>query len=137
MTSAMHNKIVVKYKNGKMLKGVSRDFFPNRDMFHLTLGSLTESGETLEVDVNELKAIFFVKDFGGKKEYNEKKDFELLKMLGKKMKVKFIDGEEVWGYVQAYSPESKGFFLFPSDPNSNNVRIYILNKSVQSVNLVG
>jgi len=134
---SMHNKLVVKYKDGRILKGVSRDFFPNRDMFHITLGSLTDSGETLDVDVNELKAIFFVRDFGGNKNYKERKDFELMKMLGKKMKVKFLDGEEIWGYIQAYSPQSKGFFLFPADPNCNNIRIYVLNKSVQSVNIVG
>ncbi len=132
----MHNKIVAKYLDGKVLKGISGDFFPDKEMFHISFGDTLETGETITVNVSELKAVFFVKDFEGNKEYTEKKDFNLTRMIGRKVKVKFHDGEEVWGYVQGFSPEAKGFFLFPTDPKSNNTRIYVLNKSVESASLV-
>ena len=59
------NKMVVKYKDGKIVKGWSTDFGPNKEIFHLHL--LEESGkDTLEIEISSLKAVFFVKDYKGK-----------------------------------------------------------------------
>jgi hypothetical protein len=57
------NKVVVRFKKGTLMKGKITNFFPDKPKFHLEL----LSGELAEIDVEQLKAIFFVKDFEGDK----------------------------------------------------------------------
>ncbi|MGD8468030.1 MAG: hypothetical protein PVI49_05885, partial [Desulfobacterales bacterium] len=61
------NKVVARFKDGTILKGKTNDFFPNKTSFHVE----TLNGETETIDVEQLKALFLVKDFEGNKEYNE------------------------------------------------------------------
>jgi hypothetical protein len=117
-----------------VLKGTSHDFFPNRDTFLL----LPAAGgqDKIEVTVSDLKAVFFVKTYAGNPQRDDKTDFSLSKRYGRKAKVLFEDGEEIYGYVQAYSPNQKGFFIFPADPESNNDRLFALNAAVLKVTFV-
>ena len=54
-------KVIVRLKDGTVIKGKTNDFFPNKPRFHLS----TEDGDMDEYDVEELKAVFFVKDYEG------------------------------------------------------------------------
>ena len=56
------NKVVVHLRTGGLLKGTTRDFFPNKDSFHLEREG---SGESTEVKITDLKGVFFVKTFQG------------------------------------------------------------------------
>ena len=68
------NKIVVKYKDGKIVKGWSTDFGPNKEIFHLH--PLEEYGkDVLEIETSSLKAVFFVKDYKGNKDYKKVRTF--------------------------------------------------------------
>ena len=62
-------KVVIRYVNGKVIKGFTQDFFPNKDRFHLHRAAKA-SGEAVEVQIKDLKAIFFVQDFEGNAQYN-------------------------------------------------------------------
>ena len=101
MHSAMkgsRNQVVVRYKDGKLLKGFTHDFLPMKDSFHLTSEDAISKGTIHEIQIAELKAIFFVKSFGGNKFYHEKKKFEEVddsKLRGIKIKVEFLDGEVI------------------------------------------
>jgi hypothetical protein len=55
---------------------------------------------------------------------------------GRKIKVKFLDGEEMAGFTMGYSAEKPGFFLIPADPKSNNSRVYVINSAVAGVGWV-
>ena len=55
---------------------------------------------------------------------------------GRRIEILFKDGEKLVGTSEAYNPEKAGFFLFPADPKSNNVRIFIVNKNVHKVNFI-
>jgi hypothetical protein len=68
------NKVVARYINGRVTKGLKQEFFPNKDRFHLHLTD-KPSGEAVEVLVKELKAVFFVRDFGGDYQYDERKSY--------------------------------------------------------------
>ena len=59
------NKVVVRFKDGTIIKGNTSDLFPNKANFHLNHHL---DGKIEQVDVEELKAVFFVKDFKGDKE---------------------------------------------------------------------
>jgi hypothetical protein len=40
------------------------------------------------------------------------------------MAISFTDGETLQGCTDAYNPKRPGFFLFPTDAKSNNLRIF-------------
>jgi len=126
-------KVVARYVNGKRVKGFSQDFFPNKDRFHV-YPAAKPSGEAVEVLVKELKAVFFVQDFAGNSLYNERKKYiEGEKPSGRKVEVTFIDGEVLVGTTLGYDPSRPGFFLFPADPNSNNIRVFAVIPAVKKV----
>ena len=125
-------KIVARFRNGRMKKGYSQDFFPNKPVFHLSKDARGTSGEPEEVHVNELKAVFFVKDFLGNPDYEEHKGFvKGDRPSGLKVEVTFADGEVMQGSVLGYNPQQSGFFLFLADPKGNNTRVFVLNDAVK------
>jgi len=125
------NKIVVKLKNQTVLKGKTNDFFPNRIRFHMELmdGSITD------VVVEDLKAVFFVKDFEGNKDRKDSFN-DVISNAGRKTKVKFKDGEIIYGYTLGYSSDRQGFYLTPADLGGNNERIFIVTSAVEKVQFV-
>ncbi len=126
-------KIVARYVDGRVVKGLSQDFFPNKDRFHVYPADKT-SGETVEILFKELKAVFFVRDFTGNPKYNERKEYvEGEKPSGRKIEVTFKDGEVLVGATLGYDPNRPGFFLFPADPKSNNVRVFAVATAVKKV----
>jgi hypothetical protein len=129
-------KVVVRYADGKLLKGMTQDFFPNKDRFHLR-SDTTNPEEPVEIPVRELKAIFFVKDFIGNQAYTERKEYNNGdKVQGRKVEVVFVDGERLVGSTLGYDPNRLGFFLFPVDPESNNIRIFAVTAAVKSVRYI-
>jgi hypothetical protein len=125
----MQNTVVVHLPGGALLKGTTQNFFPNKDKFHLTD---RDTGEIREIPLAGLKAVFFVKDFAGDPNYQERVDGER-SGLGKRIQVNFKDGETLVGYSQGYTPNRPGFFVFPADPESNNDRIFVLTAATVSV----
>jgi hypothetical protein len=124
-------KVVVHYGNWKVIKGFTGDFFPNKDLFHL-FPATDPTGEAIEVLLKDLKGVFFVRDFTGDPQYNEQKNFlEGIKGHGRKLEVKCIDEELLVGSTLGYDPSRKGFFVFPVDPNSNNIRVFLVSSAVK------
>jgi hypothetical protein len=127
-------KVVIRYHDGRVLKGFTNDFFPKKSVFHVGDGP---SGKGSQVSINDLKAIFFVKDFGGNPEYDERKDFPEGKgFQGRKVKVIFQDGEIIVGTVLGYDPQRQGFFLVPSDDQSNNMRMFVVTAAMDNLRFV-
>ena len=127
------NRVVAHYMDGRVVKGTTQDFFPNRPIFRITP---VGSGKETEIQCRQLKAVFFVRDLAGDENRKDLKGFldapgETTK--GKKIAVRFKDGEFLCGYSLSYSPERVGFFLFPSDPGSNNLRIYVMTYAATEV----
>jgi hypothetical protein len=126
-------KVVVRYSDGKLIKGFTQDFFPNKELFHL-IPANNPSGGAIEVSMKDLKAIFMVRDFIGHSLYKERKKYiEEEKPSGKKVEVTFIDGEVLVGSTLGYNPKRQGFFIFPADPKSNNIRVYVVSSVVEKV----
>ena len=122
------NKVVAKCKDNTMRKGTTRDFFPNKSQFHLE----EMNGEILEINVEDLKAVFFVKNFEGNKAHQKSYD-DNVAGGGKKIKVRFFDGETVVGYTLGYSPDRQGFFLTPADLQGNNERIFVVTSATEKI----
>lgn len=133
----MANKVVVHYADGKIERGYTSDFQPNKDVFHLVVQD--ENAETsVPITISDLKAVFFVKDLRGRGRASsqEKRDFSDAqndKLVGKKVKVEFKDGEVICGLTLGYSPKRKGFFFTPIEEQSNNERIFAVLSFVKRI----
>ena len=128
----MQKKVVVHFRDGKLVKGFTRDFSPNKDVFHITD---KDSGESAEIHRPQVKAVFFVKDFEGNKGHQEQQESERTG-LGKKIEVKFTDTEIIVGYTTGYSIDRPGFVLFPRDSGSNNERIFVVIASTTGIRFI-
>lgn len=129
-------KVVVRYVDGRLVKGTTQDFFPNKDCFHLRPDT-TNPEEATEILIRDLKAVFFVKDFTGNQEYEERKEYSNGDTAqGRKVEVLFVDGEKLVGSTLGYDPNRLGFFLFPVDPESNNIRVFAVTAAVKSVQYI-
>ncbi|MEW6584183.1 MAG: hypothetical protein AB1442_01080 [Nitrospirota bacterium] len=131
-------RVVLNFLDGRMMKGYA-------DQFSAKNASVTivdESSKRHEVDLKELKAVFFVKTFEGDRCRRELKSFAGSSASGKRVLVRFRDGETLMGYVEGGVPweksfflESKkgGFILKPVDSGSNNIEIFVVSTSVEDV----
>jgi len=130
-------KIVVRHVDGTILKGYSQDFSPTAHQFHIRRDAVGGTDPGQRVMMRDLKAIFFVRDFAGNGDYDERKEFVIGKPhSGRKMEVTFTDGEVLVGTTTGYDNERPGFFLFPVDDKSNNTRVYILQAGVRKVKFI-
>jgi hypothetical protein len=124
-------KVVVRYSDGRLIKGFTQDFFPNRERFHIFPAD-NPSGTAIEVSMKDLKAILMVRDFIGEPLYKERKKYiEGEKPSGRKVEVTFVDGEVLVGSTLGYDPNRQGFFVFPADPRGNNIRVYVVSSAVE------
>jgi hypothetical protein len=127
-------KIVVRYADGKILKGYSHDFSPFSSQFHVRRHPVARTERGQQVFVRDLKAVFFVRDFYGDNSREERKHFVGGKVVsGRKVEVVFTDGEVLVGTTTGYDPQRLGFFLFPADTRSNNARVFVVITAIKIV----
>ncbi len=79
------HKVVLKFLDGKMIKGYIDDFSAEDE----TVSVEDKTSNQQIVKMNDLKAIFFVKTFMGNKNYSEKKTYTALSRSTKKVLVRF------------------------------------------------
>ena len=131
--SAMkRNRAVVHSRDGRILKGHISDFRANKAEFHLE----SLENEVTQLNVADLKAVFFAKDHEGDASRQDSYD-DVIAGAGRRMKVTFSDGEEMIGYVSSYSPGRAGFFLVPADLGSNNEVVFVVASSCEDVEWIG
>ncbi len=139
-------KAVLRFLDGTVLKGYLESFSPAKAEVTLR-DEMTDTVKTAALD--DLKAIFFVREFDGNRTYQEKKSYGIRKPSGKRTFVKFNDGEDLIGFLEGEVPWEKGFFLskqavaklrgfylLPADEGSNNIRIFVINRAVRDVTVV-
>jgi hypothetical protein len=120
----MSQKVVAHYIDHKVIKGTSLDVDPGRPRCHV----LTVDGRPVEVELKDLKALYFVKDLSGQPQYDEthrpKPGDDRLRG-SRQVEMMFQDGERLGGLMNRYPPNRPFFFVLPMDPESNNIRILV------------
>ena len=124
-------KVVARYSDGRVLKGTTTNFSAERQSFALRRSEGAD-GPVETVRLADLKALFFVRDFEGDSRRQDRQDFDN-QPLGRAVAVTFFDGEVLVGASWTHEAARDGFFLFPADPHSNNLRVYVIAGSVASV----
>lgn len=128
-------RVVARLLDGRVLKGTTHDFAPNKTKFHLVPWSELAAA-TIDIPIGSLKALFFVKSFDGDAKRKDDNSFDNAHGNGRKVLVTFQDGELIAGFVTGFSPDKPGFFLVPADPDANNERIYVVRSSMRRVEWV-
>jgi hypothetical protein len=135
MAFSFENKVVARYCDGRMVKGITYDFGPLKKMFHI-VSDTAGVKSTHEVSSPDLKALFFVKTLEGDKDapVSHTISNEALNVTGMmKLKITFFDGEILLGTTAGYTPGREGFFVVPLEESSNNIRVYVISSSTKQV----
>ena len=133
-TAPTPDNVVAHYADGRVIKGHTADFSPDRSSFTMKPIGEGSDGSQVEIRLQDLKAVFFVRDFEGDSEYTEWKQF-VEPRLGLKVALKFQDGEVMVGARLPVSA-THGFFLFPADRSSNNEKVFVVNGAVRVIEQV-
>ena len=127
------NRVVARFRDGKRIKGLTTDFVPTRDFFHVSL----DDGKVVTVRHLDLKAVFFVRDFAGDPSHRRTNEFPADRPVsGRKIRVVFSDGEILIGTTQGYTPGRAGFFVVPADATTNEERCFVIAAATREVNLI-
>jgi hypothetical protein len=133
--STIETKVVVHFRDGKIVKGYSYDFTPNKDTFHVSRAR--DETKIMEVSMSLVKAVFFVKSFEGNRAHETHEEFSMQNFkfddVSLKVRVDFLDGEVMYGMTHGYAPNRKGFFVFPADKDTNNQRVFVIREATASV----
>ena len=106
-------RVVAHFKGGRLLKGYTQDFSPDKDTFTLVSEQRRDRGKTYQVRIADLKAVFFVRALEGNIFYREKKKFKEVNMShlrGISVRLHFKDGEVMRGASLDYAIGKNGFF---------------------------
>ena len=130
----MYEKVVIKFNDGKLVKGWAEDA-PVRGE-EIVITPVLDPDHARTVKLRDAKAVFFVKSFLGAPERLKRGGFpsgscsEASRVL-----VEFKDGERLWGCASNRAlPSTAGdFFVSPTDPGSNNLRVYVAPGGVKDV----
>lgn len=125
-------RVVAHFIDHSIVKGTSADVDPKRPLCHVQ----TPDRGMVEVDLRQVKALFFVKDFDGRPDYDE----DHVPVTGdqrlrgtRQVEIEFSDGEQLGGLMNRYPPLGPFFFVLPLDQDSNNIRILVNRDSVSSM----
>ena len=95
----------------------------------------SDDGSRRRVQVADLKAVFFLKDPRRRERDLEGDGRDNGSGPSPVARVEFFDGEIICGWVTHYSVENTGFWLYPSAAESNNERIFVVARSLQTVSI--
>jgi hypothetical protein len=128
------HEVVLRFRDGHLTRCVlTREFTP----LDFAVEAESDDGETIQINISDLKAIFFLKDpsrRGGEMQVGAR---VVEPPAGAPARVEFFDGEIVHGHVQEYRMENSGFFLYPTSPESNNEMIFVVARAINTLSLEG
>ncbi len=142
-------KVVAHLDNRRLIKGFIED---GPDAVHVRQRSAhivppdrvrvrrDGTNESVDIRLDEIKALFFVKTFDGSRTYSEVKFFTAHPDVpGLWVRLKFKDNEVTEGVVfnSLHFLVNTGFFLKPPDPGSNNELVYVHKRSLLDFKILG
>jgi hypothetical protein len=123
-------RVVVRFADGKLLRGYSNNFHPDAQHLHLSPEVNCAPGDRLFVPMALLKAVFFVRDLAGNAEHVDSNCFDHTPRA-RKVEVTFRDDEVMTGSTLNYKPQGRGFYLIPANSRGNNQRVYVVLAAVR------
>jgi hypothetical protein len=93
-----------------------------------------------EIQLKDVKAVFYVNSFEGDSTHNNLNFHTRAPIVhGIWMRLQFLDGEVMEGivYNSLHYLVDPGFFLLPTDPDSNNKLVYVLKSWIVDHRVLG
>ena len=93
-----------------------------------------------EIPTQHAKAVFYVKNFDGDLSHKDLKFSSGAPIIhGIWVRLEFIDGELLEGivYNTIHFLVNQGFFVYPSDPESNNRLVYVFKSHLKDCRILG
>jgi hypothetical protein len=133
MEQSERGPVVLRYQDGHALRcTLTSEFDPGAQ----AVEAETVDGDRVNVDVEALKAVFFLKN-------PQRRDADMVigrpggKRGGALARVEFLDGEVIQGRMESYSVADSGFFLYPTSLESNNERIFVVARALRTLSIEG
>ena len=129
-------KVLVKLQNGEEMEGDILSFIANVPTFYLHVEKDKEKTENVAVNMDSVKAVFFLKKATGDASIVHMETIDqsvFASTYGFRIHVEFKDGELIHGSAHKYNPNDKGFFLVPLNPAGTYERIYVNALAVKRV----
>ena len=128
-------KVIVRTRDKRLFRGFSK-----AELIREKIQLVDSKGKKVEFPLDELKAIFFVRDFEGDPTYRE------VRFLGKSslpawvwVQVTFVDGEIMEGRIRNDKSllDPLGFFMWVADEGTNNELVYIVRSALRDLRIAG
>ena len=136
----MEHKVVAHFKDGRLLKGLTGDPDPTSGRVRVQLSG--DGSKVLEIPLETLKGLFFVKSWEGNSAYVERYEgFEETSPAQsgnyrlQRTVAGFQDGERLKGYSYNYSPDQPVLQFFPYDPFGNNYKVLIVCSALSDLEI--
>lgn len=116
--------MVVHFMEGETLAGHGDNFFPGEAQILVRDGG----GAIRKVDLAEVKMVCFVKSLASDRAQTHLPQPDRLlyqAVPGKRVRIRFRDGEQMEGLASIRAKPRQGFFVTPMNPNSNNLQVYV------------
>jgi hypothetical protein len=127
-------EVVLRFRDGHLTRAfLTRNFTP----LDFAVQAQGVDGDKIQVNISDLKAVFFLKD-----PRRREAEMQIGARVGEDpqgapARVEFFDGEIIHGIVHEYRMEDSGFFLYPTSPESNNDKVFVVARSITTLSLEG
>ena len=123
--------VAARYREGLVVKGRTTDFLPNRNHFHVAVDGVPRP---VRIATADLKALFFIKTEKGNPDHEERKTFRHPGESWVKLWIVFeCDGEELAGWTMASLSGKNGFFMIPTDQESNIEKMFVFRSALKTI----
>ncbi len=131
-----YKQIVVRYLDGRILKGTPTTWDIESRGFHLLpRDALPGSKEETLILFKDLKAVYFVRDFDG--HIGKKMASRKGRIRGVHMELTFQDGEKMEGSTsETYDPGSPRFYFFPADQSGNAISLLVERENLKDTRIL-
>lgn len=130
-----HKKVVVRKMDRDTINGyVSPANFVHEGKLEL----LNTAGNVVAIDLRDIKAVYFVREFGDSESLTRKTFTTRPRTEGLWVRLKFKDNEVLEGMMPNELVQSsvEGFLVNPPDLRSNTQRIFVPRNALESVNVL-
>jgi hypothetical protein len=134
--ASTHKKVIVRFFDRNVLRGYLN---PGKLGDGATLELLTPDGEQRSFAANEVRSVYFVRDFDENFEPERKAFLSRPKLDGLWVRLKFRDEDTLEGVVpnDLLSLLDRGVQITPPDLHGNTVRIFIPRTALAELTVLG
>ena len=127
--SSTWQHVVARFRDGRLMPGFTNDFHPSKP--YLNLSTAPASADARFTQVAQMEALYFLRD--GNEGTRTNSTASVSVAHGRQIEVTLSNGDIIVGSTLNYRRDGSGFFIHPSDPNSEYSRIFLTSAGIRHV----